>query len=1035
MFQLNRYLFLSVILVSIRALAGEATANPITFNHDIRPIFADKCFACHGLDAKKRKGKLRLDTAEGGYAENDKTRAIVPGDVTKSAAWERILSKDPEQVMPPPETHKTLSDVERATIKAWIEQGAKYQKHWAFETPVKGAVPALQHGNEIDAFLLNRLKGEGLGYSPEADKPTQIRRLAFSLTGLPPTPKEVDEFVADSSPDAYAKCVERYMASPRFGEEMSRHWLDVARYADTHGMHLDNERQMWAYRDWVIAAFNGNQPFDQFTIEQLAGDLLPNPTNAQLTATGFNRCNVTTGEGGSIQEENLYRYAVDRTATTFTTWMGMTGGCAVCHDHKFDPIAQKEFYSMYAFFHSAADPAMDGNALLTAPIVKLELPEQKKQREALAAETALKEKALAEKAATITYVDPASITPRPLVEEAEVVWLDDNFPAGANVNYKGTWVTAAEGGQVYSGTRALKRSGPDVTQDYYETGAAPLDLPQNAKIFAYVWLDPKAMPRELMLQFHTKKEAWEHRAVWGDENAIDWGKSKTTSRQLAGTLPEGGKWARIEIAPEKVGLSAGDQLDGFALTQFGGTVYWDKVGVVGRSDPATDPRRSFDAWRAERAGKETPGLPTDLVKPLKEGPKKTKDAKIVQKLRDYFLQFVCLDTKPALSGIAGELAVVKQKLDALDKAVPGTFIYKDLPTPRDSFIMMRGAYDRPGDKVEPNVPAIFPPLKKADPLARATRLDLARWLVSSEHPLTARVTVNRFWQQFLGTGLVKTSGDFGSQGEPPSHLDLLDWLAVSFRDDGWNVKNLVRRIVNSDAFKQSSRVTPELYARDPEDRLYARAPRLRLDAEQIRDNSLFVSGLINLDVGGVGVKTYQPPNIWEPVGFGGSNTRFYKQDSGSALYRRSVYTFLKRTAPAPFMSNFDAPNREVSCTRRERSDTPLQALQLMNDIQQFEAARMLAQRMMIEGGAHSADRIAFAYRTVLARLPDADEMAIVQKEFDAHSARYKKDVEAAKKVVAYGESKPKAGLPPDELAAYTMIANMILNLDETITRN
>jgi len=1028
----------AVTLSALTVFSGASAAETVSFNQHVRPIFADKCFACHGLDAKKRKAGLRLDTEEGAYKEKDGTRAIMPGDLAKSDAWTRILSKDPEQVMPPPETHKTLSDAEKATIKKWIESGAKYQKHWAFEQPVKSAVPPASPGksNDIDAFLLDRLKRDGHSFSPEADKPTQIRRLAFALTGLPPTPKEVDEFLADTSADAYEKCVERFMSSPRYGEEMARHWLDVARYADTHGMHLDNERQMWAYRDWVVNAFNRNQPFDQFTIEQLAGDLLPNPSNEQLTATGFNRCNVTTGEGGSINDENLYRYAVDRTATTMQTWMGLTGGCAVCHDHKFDPISQREFYSMYAFFNSAADPGMDGNALLTAPTVKLELADQKKKRAEFNDQIAQKEKVLAEKAATITYVDPASLTPRPPVQDAEVVWLDDSFPTGATVNYKGTWVTAADGGQVYSGARALKRSGPDMTQDYYEKGAAPLDIPQAGKIFAYVWLDPKDPPKELMLQFHTAKDAWEHRAVWGDENAIDWGKANSISRQKVGLLPELGKWVRLEFEVEKLGFKTGDKLDGFALTQFGGTVYWDKVGVVGRSDPASDPYRSFEAWRKERKGKDTPNTPADIAKALKDGPEKVKDANVIKKLRDHFLQFVCTDTKAQLSGPAGDVAALKQKLDAFDKAIPATFIYRDLPTPRDSFIMMRGAYDRPGEKVEPGVPAIFPALKKAvDAKARATRLDLANWLVAPDHPTTARVAVNRFWQQFFGTGLVKTSGDFGSQGEPPSHLELLDWLAVSFREDGWNVKNLVRKMVLSTAFKQSSRVTPELYSRDAENRLYARAPRFRLDAEQIRDNALFVSGLLNLDMGGTAVKTYQPPNIWEPVGFGGSNTRVYKQDSGPALYRRSLYVFLKRTAPAPFMSNFDAPNREVSCTRRERSDTPLQALQLMNDVQQFEAARVLAQRMLTEGGAQPTDRITFAFKTVLARAPEPAEMSIIQSELDAHLERYKKDVESAKKVILHGESKAKPELNPAELAAYTIVANMILNLDETLTRN
>ena len=1031
---------LSLILMTfaLSAVASSATVpEKISFNQHIRPILADKCFACHGLDAKKRKAGLRLDTAEGAYREKDGDRAIVPGDLTKSAAWKRINSKDPEEMMPPPVSHKTLSDVEKATIKAWIEQGAVYQKHWAFEAPIKSPVPAkdVSSRNEIDAFLGARLKRDGLAFSPEADRATLIRRLSFALTGLPPSAKEVDEFVTDKAFDAYDKCVDRYLASPHFGEEMARNWLDVARYADTHGMHLDNERQMWAYRDWVVNMFNRNEPFSQFTIEQLAGDLLPTPTNEQLTATGFNRCNVTTGEGGSIDAECIYRYAVDRTATTVQTWMGLTGGCAVCHDHKFDPISHREFYSLYAFFHSAADPAMDGNALLTAPTVKLSLPEQIKKQAEYDEQIVQKQKALTEKAATIVYTDPASQQPPPPAQDVDTIWLDDDFPKGAKVTYAGKWVTAAEGGQVYSGKRALKRSGAGISQDFYESGATPLEILPNSKIFAYVWLDPKDMPKAIMMQFNTAASGWEKRAVWGDYDAIAWGAANTLGRVSAGALPEAGKWTRIEIAAEKVGLNSGDKLNGFALTQFGGTTYWDKAGVNGRIDPINDPARSFAAWRKQHAGKDTPGTPPEIAKLLKEGPAKITDAKQIKTLQDYFVQFVCEDTKPLLMEQETELAALKLQRDTFDKSIPGTFIFRDLPNPRESFVMLRGAYDKPGEKVEPDVPAIFPPLKKANPKARATRLDLAQWLVSPEHPLTARVTVNRFWQQFFGTGLVKTSGDFGSQGEPPSHLELLDWLAVTFRDEAWNVKNLVRRMVTSTAFRQSSRLTPPLYARDPENRLYARGPRFRLDAEQIRDNALYVSGLINLELGGKGVKSYQPPNIWEPVGFGGSNTQNYKQDSGTALYRRSLYTFLKRTAPAPFMSNFDAPSREVSCTRRERSDTPLQALQLMNDIQQFEAARALGQRMILEGGADPAARIAFAYKTVLSRPPAPEETAIVQQEFEKHLAHYKQDEAAAKKAIAHGESKPKADIPAAELAAYTLVANMLLNLDETVTRN
>jgi hypothetical protein len=1039
------------------------------FNRDVRPILSDNCFSCHGFDPKTRKAKLRLDTPEGATAEKDGTRAIAPGDLAKSEAWARIVSDDPDAVMPPPAAHKTLTGDQKLILKRWIQQGAAYQKHWSFEPIRRPAVPAGVAGarNPVDAFLFDRLKRDGLTPAPEADRPTLARRVAFALTGLPPTPAEVAAFVEDRSPDAYEKLVNRYIASPRFGEEMARHWLDVARYADTHGLHLDNERQMWAYRDYVVASFNANKPFDVFTVEQLAGDLLPSagkpgPTQEQMVATGFNRCNVTTSEGGSINEEYVYRYAVDRTATVTTAYMGLTGGCAVCHDHKFDPISAKEFYSLYSFFHSAADPPMDGNALLTKPTIKLTTPEQDKKLAAIDAKAGPRQKELDARTETVAYVDPATVEPRPAATTVETVWLDDDFPAGAqaagNPGQPTKWVTSADAGaQVFSGKRALRRTDKGLAQDYYQSGAAPLDVPPTATFFAYVWVDPADLPKTLMLQFHTSE--WLHRAVWGDYDAIEWGKPGTTEKFNAGPLPEAGKWVRLEVPAAKVGLKSGDKISGLAVTQFGGTVYWDKVGVRGRSDPANDPARSLAAWWKPKVGKTTADVPPEIAALLKQGPDKVKKPEDLKKVRAYYLQYVCADTRAELGGLAAEVAAVRKEREALEKDIPGTFVFTDMAKPRESFVMIRGQYDKPGEKVEPGTPAFLPPLKKADPAGRATRLDLANWLVSPEHPLTARVAANRLWQQFFGVGLVKTSEDFGSQGTPPSHPELLEYLAARFRDgddagDGddasgdraggahgaagnhsWDVKQFVRLLVTSAAFRQQSAVTPEMLARDPENRLYARGPRFRLDAEQIRDNALFVSGLMNDTMGGPGVKPYQPPNIWEPVGFVGSNTRFYKQDTGPALYRRSLYTFLKRTAHAPFLANFDGPNREASCTRRERSNTPLQSLQLMNDVQYVEAARALAERMLTEGGPTPESRVAFAFGLVLGRPPEAGESAVVLRQLATHLERYKADESAAKQLVAHGESKPRAGLAAADVAAYTLVANMLLNLDEALNRN
>lgn len=1023
------------------AVANAAVPEKIEFNAHIRPILSNKCFACHGFDPKTREADLRLDTFEGATAGESGTAAIVPGNLDASELWRRINSDDEDERMPPADSHRSLSADEIALLKAWIEQGAVYQKHWSFEPPVQHDPPVLTGvsfpiRNPIDAFVGQRLQQLGLTMSAEADRPTLIRRVAFALTGLPPTLAEIDTFLNDPAPDAYEKLVDRYLASPRYGEEMATHWLDVARYADTHGMHLDNERQMWAYRDWVIQAFNRNEPFDRFTIEQLAGDLLPNATNEQLVATGFNRCNVTSSEGGSIDDELIFRYSVDRASTTAEAWLGVTAGCAACHDHKFDPITQREFYSFYAFFHSAADPAMDGNALLTQPVVKLDRPDMRSKLQELSEEIASRQRELDEQAAKTAYDDPADAASTDQPTATNTLWLEDEFPIGANVQTAGpatTFVTASQENQVRSGIRSLKRTANGLGQDFYNSGAAPLTIPAEATLFAHVYLDPQHPPKAIMVQFH--KGDWNRRVVWGDYNAIPFGTPNTVQKIDMGPLPATGEWVRLEFSAEKLQLAAGDRLDGFALTQFDGTVFWDQVGVQGKSSPATDPNRSFQAWWKQATGKDIPGVPASLSGIAKAGPGADTKPDDVQRLRTYYLQAICDQTRPQFAAAMANLARLRAEHTAIEQAIPSTFIYRDLPKPRDSFVMLRGAYDKPGEQVFPGVPAILPPLKQANPAGQATRLDLARWLVAPEQPLTARVTVNRFWQQVFGIGLVKTSFDFGSQGETPSHPMLLDWLAVDFQKHGWDVKRLIRQLVTSATFRQASRITPELYERDPDNRWYARGPRFRLSAEQIRDNALYVSGLINLEMGGRGVMTYQPPNIWEPLGFAGSNTQYYKQDSGAALYRRSIYVFLKRTAPPPFMANFDAPNREQFCTRRERSNTPLQALQLLNDTQHVEAARNLAQRILKEGGASAGERIAFAFRTVLARKPVDDEAAILDRQLAAHLARYQQDQEAARKLIAVGESKPAADLPPGELAAYTLLVNTILNLDETITRN
>lgn len=1019
-------------LVVLLTLATYAWAeDEVQFNRDIRPILSANCFACHGPDEKKRKADLRLDDLQVAVDAG----AVVPDKPDDSELIARIFSDDPDTVMPPPDFHKTLSANQKELLKRWIEQGAKFETHWAYQAPEKPVPPEIAE-HPIDAFLQHRLKQEGLAPAPPANKETLIRRVTLDLTGLPPTIEEVNAFLADESPDAYEKLIDRLMSRETYGEHMARYWLDQARYADTHGLHLDNERSMWPYRDWVARAFNKNVPFDEFTRWQLAGDLLPEPTQDQRIASGFNRCNVTTGEGGSINEEWIYRYAVDRTSTTVEVWMGLTAGCAVCHDHKFDPITTKEYYSLYAFFHSAADPAMDGNKIDTPPILQITTPEDEDRIAAIDAKVAQNNKQLTQAIADFVYHDPAAIDPPPEPQTTEAVWFEDGFPQGAKPGVSGGHplkLVEENAGPVYSGKLALTRTSDNViSQDYFQ-GGVNLDVPKDGVFFAYCFLNADNPPNTIMLQWHTS--GWKHRAVWGAADKIPWGKPDTAEKVYMGELPETGKWVRLKVPAARLGLTPGVKVTGFAFTQFSGEISWDHFGVAATTDIANDPAWSWQRWKELDVNVRNKALPDALRRKYQGRKAETWNEQETDELWRHWLVNLYAGDKPHVAEIQSQQAALQAEKAAIVKNSPITFVMADLPQPRTSYVMVRGQYDKPGEQVSRNTPSFLPPLPDKPADRNYNRLDLANWLVSKEHPLTARVRVNRIWQQFFGVGLVKTSADFGSQGEPPSHPELLDWLATTFIEEGWDTRRLIKHILTSDAYRQSAAVTPELYERDPENRLLARGPRFRLDAEVLRDQALHVSGLLVPTIGGKGVLPYQPPNIWEPVAFGGSNTRYYKQGSGDDLYRRSIYTFFKRTAPPPFMSSFDAPNREQSCTIRSRSNTPLQALQLMNDIQHVEAARNFAQRILTQGGDTDQARIVWAWKTVTARTPTEDEIAIVRDTLASHLDRYNADAEAATQLIHYGESKTNEELPAGELAAWTMTANLLLNLDEVVTKN
>lgn len=1014
-----------------------AADEPIRFNRDIRPIFSDICFACHGPDEKERQTSWRLDQPDAALARlEDGGFAIVPGKSAESVMYQRLTSADPDVRMPPPDYDKQLTDEQIELIRRWIDAGANFQQHWSFVAPVRPELPAVKDAawpiTPVDYFILAGLEQAGLSPEPEAGREALIRRVTLDLTGLPPTIAEIDAFLADTSPGAYERLVDRLLKSPRYGEHRTRYWLDAARYGDTHGLHLDNERSLWPYRDWVLQAFNDNMPFDRFTIEQLAGDLLPDPTRDQLVATGFSRCNVTTSEGGSIPEEYRVRYAVDRVETLGTVFLGLTIGCAVCHEHKFDPISQKEFYQLFAYYNNVDENPMDGNALLPPPVMKVPSPAQANTQQQLQAQIAAAEQQIRAELARIEYTDPNTASLE-ASSRREFVWFDDALPAGARPESSGgqngwQWVGPPDH-PVVSGQQASTRTGQGTTQHFFTGAKQTLRIGSGDVLFAYVHLDPGNPPQEIMLQFNDG--TWEHRAYWG-ENLIEFGQSDAPSRVPLGPLPKAGEWVRLEVPAEKVGLKPGAVLNGWAFTQFGGTVYWDKAGIVTETPQDAETFESLAVWLQVQQLTGGTALPQPLQGILKVQPAQ-RSPEQQRQLRDYFLEHACTATRPVFETLHKQLAGAKAGLEQLDKEIPGTMIMKELPQPRECYVLTRGEYDKPdkSQPVQPGVPAVFPSLPAGAP---PNRLGLAQWLVDPGHPLTARVTVNRFWQQYFGTGLVKTSEDFGSQGEWPSHPELLDWLAREFIGTGWDVKRLHKMIVMSAAYRQSSRITPQKLARDPQNRLISRGPRFRMDAEMLRDQALHVSGLLVEQLGGKSVRPYQPPGIWEAVGYTTSNTARFAPDSGEKLYRRSLYTFWKRTAPPPSMQTFDAPSRESCTVLRARTNTPLQALALMNDVQYVEAARKFAERVLKSAGPTVEERLALAFRAATARPPRADELAVLRGVLETHLAEYRGNPEAAGKLLAVGEAPRDAALDAAELAAWTMVANLILNLDETVTK-
>ncbi|MBI5770058.1 MAG: PSD1 domain-containing protein [Verrucomicrobia bacterium] len=1034
---------------------GQA-APTVDYNRDIKPILSENCFSCHGPDEKARKAKLRLDVAESAYAAaGSGLTPLKPADLANSEVWQRLVSTDPEEVMPPPDSNHTLTAAQKAQIKTWIEAGAAYASHWSFVAPRKSPLPAA--GQAIDSFVLARLAAEKLAPSTEADRRTLIRRLSFDLTGLPPSGADVEAFANDRSPDAYDRLVARLLTSPHFGERLALDWLDAARYADTNGFSIDGGRHMWLWRDWVIQAFNDNKPYNQFLVEQLAGDLLPDshlpsPTShlpsareAALIATGFQRNNMVTHEGGTIPEENLVNYNADRVKTLGESVLGLTLACAQCHDHKFDPISMRDYYGLFAFFNSLGDRGLDGNGGNNpGPSIRARTVLRTGAEESLRRDIAALEAKLARRDDTVLAAwegrERAQLATRG--RDLKVIPLKaakvstPNRGAGFDVTPDGR-VRLRDAGDLgafdiltelpssetpITGLRFVMHPIPDNALGSWGGGptrpadpaakkkkAAP--LPEQKGTFRLTAISASAEPvpgdqinlHKLEKFTRVTASSWEPAnpaaGCLDPRNDTGWSPDLATEGpvHLTATLARPLNARATPHLTVQLNFGAGRGL-------IAGLI---EVCAITGTDDGTDLPAEIVAALATPAAQRSPEILASLWREC--------SARAVELSRD----------RVALANLRERLAALTEPFTTMVMAVADK--------PRETFVLNRGDYQQPREKVTAATPAALPAL----PGGAADRLGLARWIVSRENPLTARVAVNRIWKLLFGTGLVATPQDFGSQGEWPSHPELLDWLAVDFMEHGWNVKRLITQIVTSTTYRQSSAASAALIERDPQNRLLARGPRFRLSAELVRDNALAVSGLLVPAIGGPSVNPYTPGDLWREVSHYGSTpatSQTFVQDHGEKLYRRSLYTYWKRTAPPPNMTAFDAPNREVCTISRGNTTTPLQALVTLNDPQFVEAARVFAERILAQRGNDSA-RLRWAFAECLSRPPQPKEFDILAATLTRERARYAKSEAAARTHLAIGESPRNPALAPAEHAAWSQVATLLLNLSEAVTRN
>jgi hypothetical protein len=975
------------------ALAA-AWAAGVEFNRDVRPILSDRCVTCHGPDAAAKGLRLRLDRED-----SAKQYAIVAGAPEKSALLQRISSPNRALRMPPHASGLSVSEAERDVLTRWIAEGAKWEKHWSFLPPRRSGA-----GRSIDEFVGQRLAREGLRFSAPADAATLLRRVSLDLTGLPPTIAELDDYLREPSLAAYERAVDRMLASPRYGERMAFRWLDAARYADTNGYQTDVERVMWRWRDWVIEAFARNMPYNEFVRDQIAGDLLPGATQDQIVATGFNRNHRGNSEGGIVPEEYLVEYAVDRVETMSTVFLGLTTGCARCHNHKYDPITQKEFYQLLAFFNHIGEPGRYLKYGNSPPYVKAPT----------AAHTAELKRLGAERDRAWLAFHAMS---RPM-ERGLALWRK-GLGAGVRWNLTDDLREAVDlSGLQFSG-KAIE-SGDYANVGYEDRFTLALRFTPEARdgVLFHRMNDVENYTEGLgvnlkdgQIEIHFAVRRLDDAIRVKSKERIEVGRPTHIAIRYDGTRLAQGMRLYLDGRPAELEI----ELD--ALNQDfkrPGKIYFGAGGGWEKAYRGT--MQELRVYGEALAPEEMAMLAID--KPLGQLGGTAAERELLKRA------FLYLNAAPEMRDLYVAARAAEKRLAAYERSIPTVMTMREPAAPPDTHVLLRGAYDKPGEKVMRDTPAALPPFPEDAP---RNRLGLARWLTDAEHPLTARVAVNRFWQMLFGTGLVKTTEDFGAQGEFPVHAELLDFLAVEFVESGWDVKRLLKQIVMSETYRQSSAVTPQLLERDPANRLLARGPRVRLPAEGIRDQALFVSGLLTEKVGGPSVKPYQPAGLWSENG--GAD---YVRGKGEELYRRSLYTFFRRTAPPPFFANFDSALREACTVRESRTNTPLQALHLLNDVQFLEAARALAQRVM--GEAAEAERLTYLFRVVLARGPREAERRAMTELLAAARDRFLTDTKAAAALLEQGDSPRDVKIPAAEHATWMLAASQVLNLDAALTK-